>query len=659
MKISHRQGIISSQSNFLQIGAADTRFVDILVSPTPVIAAVASGNKDYLISESRTVTGAWGPFTGSQTQHLYWEINPANGSVSRSSTTLPPLSSPSAPLSPATGQMWWDTVANTYKVYNGGRWTAVLRVFAGTLASGGILIPMGLVSQVGLNGGADAGYILTDGHGSAFKDAHGNFLTSDTPLASSDTGSLVKIEGSQILVPANENIPKFSLVYLISGRAALASSAPPNNIIKSPIGMVCVNAYQNDIVSVVTSGKVVANDQWAWPTNTWGKPVYCDSQGAVTLTKPLAQKNVRVGTILTAQSMLLNLDWETEVSIATAGGSGVSGVSSVSASAPLDVTGSVDSPNITIPRATTSQDGFLNASDFARIPALESVVSTKSTIGHVHTISEVTGLQPAIDDKSDVNHTHLLSSLPDVSIDSPQLNQALVWNGTSWANSTVSGGGGSTQLQDLSDVQLNGLDSGDVLTWDGTAWLNLPSQPSSGSDTRITDFIRSTNYSEAYGDTSFVTYTSNHYTTDDNYNYLVVYDAYSFLYEVADRGPGRVFKITISASAEAVNPNLPGVRQDWPEGEVVVGTQFQIAESNQLMDFNKSHHSKFITANNIPSRQMPITWTDTYYFKTNGTTNFTLAFHSGPQYISSLRVVTNFTMEVSEMPRVFSLFENV
>jgi len=205
MRISYRQGLVSAQADFLQIGQVNAQCVDLIVSPTPTVVALASGTKDYLISEQRTVTNAWGPFTGTATQYLYWEINPANGQLSRGASTLPVIASATEPPA-VNGQMWWDQTANVMKVYNGVRWTNTLRVLAGRLQSGGILIPEPFGSQVGLNTPISAGFILTDGMGAAYKSANGEFLTTDTPLTSVDTGSLVKLDGAQIIVQANENI---------------------------------------------------------------------------------------------------------------------------------------------------------------------------------------------------------------------------------------------------------------------------------------------------------------------------------------------------------------------------------------------------------------------------------------------------------------------
>jgi hypothetical protein len=405
MRIPYRQGLVSAQPDFLQISTLDSRYIDVVVSPTPVVATAAFMQFNYLIGEARTVTHAWGPFSTSDTQYLYWDINLATGLLTRGATVLAPLTMASSPADPGVNQTWYDTSESVMKVWNGTRWQNTIRVFAGSLVSGASLIAEPFASQVGDDTQVDAGYILTDGLGNAFKGRNGEFLTTETGITSVDTGSVVKVEGAQIIVQANENIPKFSLVYLVNGRAALASGIPPENEAKTPMGMVTADAYQNDAVNVVPGGRVVVNEQWNWLPLQWGKAIYCDATGGVTLFKPPAYKNIRAGTIVGKNSVLLSFDWETEVPPASAGLSGVN------AQVPLQTIGSPDFPTIRIPQATVSLDGYMSANDFARIPALEALMITKANVGHGHAMGDVSGLALALSLKSDVGHTHAIADV--------------------------------------------------------------------------------------------------------------------------------------------------------------------------------------------------------------------------------------------------------
>jgi hypothetical protein len=301
--------------------------------------------------------------------------------------------------------MWWDSTRAMMFFWNGTRWQHVLRVFAGTLSSGAILIPAGFMSQVGLNTQINAGYIMTDAFGVPFRDSEGNFLTTETPVSSNDTGSLVKLDGIELIGQANENIPKFTAVYFINGRIARASSTAPFNITKAPIGVVVVDTYQNDTVGVVTAGKQITNEMWNWSLSDIGKPVYCDDLGNITTTKPLAHKNMRVGVIVSSKSVLLTLDWETDIFLPDVG------ISGISANAPLTISGSPDFPVISIPRASLSQDGYIAFTDFARIQLLENQMPTKSDVGHVHVAANITDLMSLLNLKADLIHGHSIADI--------------------------------------------------------------------------------------------------------------------------------------------------------------------------------------------------------------------------------------------------------
>jgi len=72
-------------------------------------------------------------------------------------------------------------------------------------------------------------------------------------------------------------------------------------------------------------------------------------------------------------------------------------------------------------------------------------------------------------------HTHALVSLSDVSVSgSIPIGYALVWNGSKWVPSAVSGGGGGGggYLDDLYDVDAPSPLIGDALIWNGSKWVS-------------------------------------------------------------------------------------------------------------------------------------------------------------------------------------------
>ena len=437
MRIPYRQGLLGYPPNFLQVGS--NGFINLVINDIPVTATVASGDKNYLITESRTVINAWGPFSGPGTQYLYWEINKFNGSVTRGATNLVPMMGANPPPQLA-GQMWWDTNESKMKRWTGTRWEHVLRVFAGTFESSSLITPQPLQSQVALTSASTAGYILTDGMGGVFRSVNGDLLTSDTPITSIDTGSLVKFEGSQLIAIANESIPAFSLVYFVGPyRVGLASGAAPYNVSKAPIGLITDAAMQNDTVTLITAGKVVTNEEWEWPDAYLGKSVFCGPNGEFVTGKSGGYKNVRVGVITSRKSVLLTFDWETDVVNQEELNGGA--VTTIHVNAPIIKTGVPSAPMLSMPRANSYTDGYLHQDDFNRIGNVEyalqnkadsahshtigdvtgltSALNSKTPYGHIHTQTEITGLSLTLANKSDVNHTH---SIADVANLQPQLD---------------------------------------------------------------------------------------------------------------------------------------------------------------------------------------------------------------------------------------------
>src|SRR5271167_2999668 len=310
MRLTFRQGLVGAPApaSFLNINGGNG--IDLIVGQIPVLATAAFSTSDYLIGEYASVTNAWGPFPiGPTTRYLYWQINEATGAVSRGSTTLPLIQSPAMPLGPAVGQTWWNSSNDTMFIWTGVVWQTTILVFAATLLSGAILEYFGGFgpgySQVGINDvEIDAGFVLTDGFGGVFRDNDGFLLTTETNLISNDTGSQVKIDGALVVVQAGQNLPAFTLVYLLNGRAVPASSDPSVYQAEAPIAMVTDPTPQSAAVALVTAGRMVINTAWSWLVSQFGMPVYCDIAGNVTLTKPPTLKYVRVGTIVGINNIL-------------------------------------------------------------------------------------------------------------------------------------------------------------------------------------------------------------------------------------------------------------------------------------------------------------------------------------------------------------------
>ena len=404
MDIRFRQGLVALPANSIKLNGGGG--IDIEIYGRPILASIASGAANYTISEARSVSNAWGPFSGSTTRYLFWQLNQRTGEITRDSTVYWPDVRATAPAE-IIGRLWWDTNTDRMKRWNGSVWEPVLIVFAATLSSGGILQPQPIGSQVGITAapgepGFSSGYILRDGLGNALKTSNASeFLTSETPLISVDTGSLVKFEGSQLVAVANNPLAAFDVVYMVGN--SMVDKASGLNLdadsSRAPMGIVTAGVIENETVQVITAGKVVVNEQWNWGQFEIGKSVYCDDVGQMTLTKPSGYKNVRVGIITGNNSILLTFDWETDIPPQTE----YAGIQQIHVNAPITKTGIPAAPMIGITRASQTSDGYLHRDDFWRIVLLEN---QKANVGHTHVIGDVDGLQSALNTKAELLHTH-------------------------------------------------------------------------------------------------------------------------------------------------------------------------------------------------------------------------------------------------------------
>lgn len=399
MRISYRQGLIAAPAGFLSISST-ANYIDLSIGTNAVIAAIANGPNNYLVSEESSVTQAWGPLVAGQTNYLYWDLNSNTGAITRRSTILPVALSASAPSSPVVGQMWWDTANIKMFEWTGTRWNNVNRVFAAEV-NGNTIDAEPLTSQVGLNTPASAGYVLTDGFGNTFRSASGAFLTTETNTFQNDTGSLVKLDNAAVIAQANENIPAGSFVYLINGRVALAAG---NNNAKSPSAFVSEPVPQNSPCQLHLAGKQAYSESWNFLPAQWGQSVYCDAFGQITLTQPQVEQFIRCGYIINATSIFLTFDTRYSLNPVDSGGGGDS--ANIVPVAPLQILTVGEDLQLSIPAATNFVSGYMTSSDFARIGTIEAALPNLAPLNTIWAQNQVSGLTASLAGKAALSHTH-------------------------------------------------------------------------------------------------------------------------------------------------------------------------------------------------------------------------------------------------------------
>ena len=290
MKLSFRQGIARYQTDvlstptFLQKSAGAGDFIDLIVAPDPTIIAFAHRSANYIVEEVKTVIHAWGPFSGSQTVYLYWDINLLTGVVSRGTTLHPPIYAGTAPSSPATDQHWFDTTETVMRVWNGAKWTEKIRVFAAYLSSGSIIRPYNLGSQAGIVGDFEGGNLVLDAYNKPLRQSDGSFVTSVTSMVIvNNAAKKVKFEAEVLSGMADEPLPKYSLVQMRPGRRIVLARSP--NYMSRIAGVVLEDLYTNEVGFITTEG-LVRNENWNFPDNMVNRPIFCGANGEITTVPP-------------------------------------------------------------------------------------------------------------------------------------------------------------------------------------------------------------------------------------------------------------------------------------------------------------------------------------------------------------------------------------
>lgn len=323
MNLTFRQGIVKSLTNSNQAAAfltASGSTVNILTEGIPVLITAAYQTADYLVQIPTDVPNAWGPFQWNpmwglqptQTNYfMYWDINVANGLVTRAYTPRQPFYGQIAPSQPLDDQHWFDTNNNVMYVWNGMTWVQKIRVFAGCVSSQNGLITYSFGSQVGISSGTpiyNAGYILYGPDQKAVKTSSGLLVSSTTDISTyiGNFSSPVQLELLATDSIAMEPIPAYYAVT-ISGNAQINLAQPNDNSTRA-VGLAATDCIEGQTTKIITHGAVY-NDQWNWDI-TLGKDLYLGENGTLyqSLTTPTSAGTQRVATILATNAVIVDID---------------------------------------------------------------------------------------------------------------------------------------------------------------------------------------------------------------------------------------------------------------------------------------------------------------------------------------------------------------
>ena len=296
MLVTFRQGIVRKQEYppFLQLKDGK---VHINANTVPTVIALADGRNDYLFTENQSVNDAWvGPFRKDRTYYLYWDIDKNTGLRTFGHTNVEPSFGTVRPTNPATQQHFFDTSVGKMLVWNGAAWLERLRVFAGSLSSGGILRPNGEGTQVKINQSRYIGHILFDERGNPVKNTDGVFITTETFVSPSDNMvDLYNSERKQIRGRAIESIPKFHAVtWSGPNRLGIARNISPE--LGYAVGISVEDMNKDEIRTFITEGFLL-NEAWNF-SEPPGTLLFVGPTGQVTTEVPSRHSMQIVGQVV-------------------------------------------------------------------------------------------------------------------------------------------------------------------------------------------------------------------------------------------------------------------------------------------------------------------------------------------------------------------------
>ena len=313
MYVPFRQGIVKHQLDtnshpaFLQ-KINGGQYISLVISPTPAVINFSYSTTDYLFEETRTVTNAWGPFSGSVSCWLYWDIDMLSAVRTFGSTLYAPIYSGTAPYNPQNDQHWFNTTTTTMMVWNGTRWDERIRCFAAEYQNGAILLPVTAGTQAGLSSPVNSGFILFDDDEKPVKkwrrDNKGMFLTSETPfLSHASRVSNVVLDGMTRIYFAAQSIPQWSVVCCTGyDQISLASYSDQHH---PAIGIAKWNMNVGDEGIIHTSG-YLSSSGWNWtaPAST---PLFVGPTGQITTIIPQVGSIQRIGMIIDPNTISIDI----------------------------------------------------------------------------------------------------------------------------------------------------------------------------------------------------------------------------------------------------------------------------------------------------------------------------------------------------------------
>jgi len=330
-RINFRQGIVRhgktpNQPFFLQQNGND---VDLLISPELTTIAFEDGDKDYLFTESTSISNAWLNLSiPSQDYWLYWELDRITGVRTFGTTTFEPIYSPTAPVTPAVNQMWFDTSignisSSRMHYWNGSVWIHVLRVIASKVNNFQFFSPIDgfsvesnyIGTQIGITGNviSNVGSLAYDKNGKPIVNQDGRFFTTEDVFTTGvPDGASIKVNNTLTRARATEPLGAYQVVVFDDFEKV--SLATTFFTIDKIYGLVDVPAIINQTVNIITKGSIF-NEAWDFSSTgatppmegSINSPIYITPLGELTTDTGFAMPGqIPVGAIIGKQTILFS-----------------------------------------------------------------------------------------------------------------------------------------------------------------------------------------------------------------------------------------------------------------------------------------------------------------------------------------------------------------
>jgi hypothetical protein len=389
MKTNFRQGLLSYQIDItgspqFLLPSTINNYVKLNIAPTPTVATFAHYTTNYLVQFDQGSDTYWGPLVAGVDNFLFWDIDTVTARITTGITTLQPVYQETEPTK-VSGLHWFDKTNAVMKVCRGSIWIPVIRLFAGKVANGNVnqIEPYGRVSQAGITGSFNAGSIILDRTGEPLRKANSEFFTDHEDkylkVNGDNSGVLIYPTNNATPIRAAENIPARSTVYIDStGMARLASSDPVLIGQKTPVGIIMQALYAGEIGNLIRAGKI-SDQQWDF-SGSIGKTLYIDNFGALTTIRPQGLMAYSVGVISDVNTIMFNVDAETQPQIYTASDTAFI----VNGQPPVVTTNSINQlgervTTVSMPMATNLIDGYMSHNYVSEISSLGTRVGTLET----------------------------------------------------------------------------------------------------------------------------------------------------------------------------------------------------------------------------------------------------------------------------------------